>query len=148
MTVHTEIEIAASPSQVREVFLNFPKIVEWHSGLVKSISLLAKDEVIKKGSKLDCDMEGFHFVSTVKENAPGLFQWQSPPIHGIVALHSFRFRPSKTTLGWTTFVQDEEYRGLLAFIMSPSLGGKKIQRQFEGFNKDIKARVEGLYTAG
>ena len=49
------------------------------------------------------------------------------------------------TVGGTTFQQNEEYSGLLSFVMNPSLPpGKKIKGQFEEFNQDIKVRAEAM----
>lgn len=49
-----------------------------------------------------------------------------------------------STPGGTTFVQTEEYSGLLAFAMAPSLAGRKIVGQFDGFNGNLKKRVEEM----
>ncbi|KAL8760884.1 MAG: hypothetical protein Q9184_002949 [Pyrenodesmia sp. 2 TL-2023] len=77
------------------------------------------------------------------KNDSSQFQWQGPPVYHVVAgLHTFEYRPSTSTPGGTTFIQKEEYSGLLAFLMSPSLAGRKIMGQFEKFNTDLKMRVE------
>lgn len=77
-----------------------------------------------------------------------MFRWQAVPVYGLIGgIRSFRFEPSETTPGSTTFIQSEEVSGILSFIMNPSLpGGKKIRSQFEGFNKDLKVRTESLNT--
>ena len=62
--------------------------------------------------------------------------------------HAFRFEPSQTTPGGTTFVQNEELTGLLSFVMHPSGPvGKSLKGGYEQFNRDLKARVEGLKAA-
>lgn len=41
-------------------------------------------------------------------------------------------------------VQEEEFSGFLAFLMWPVFGrGEKTRRGFEGFNEDLRRRVEG-----
>ena len=78
-----------------------------------------------------------------QRNDTDQFQWQGPPVYHVVAgLHTFEFKPSINTPGGTTFIQKEEYSGPLAFLMSPSLVGKKIMGQFNKFNEDLKLRAE------
>lgn len=59
--------------------------------------------------------------------------------------HSFRFEPSKTNPGETTFVQAENFSGILSFLIKEGTGFARTTREgFEGFNGDLKRRVEGL----
>ncbi|MCJ1450963.1 hypothetical protein MMC28_001297 [Mycoblastus sanguinarius] len=149
--IHTEIEIAIPPQNksgmwwvwilrlhrgnrhsVYPQFLDFPRISEGHEGLVKSLTPVStSDEDLAIGS-LDCKLEGIQFISTIKENSPTCLQWQGPPIYGLIAgLHTHPFVPSAKTSGSTDFIQDEEYTGMLAFAMSPSLVGRRIKGQFD-----------------
>jgi hypothetical protein len=57
--------------------------------------------------------------------------------------HYFRFAPSETTPGATTFKQGENFTGALSFLMSFSYG-KNTGANFGKFNEDLKKRVEGL----
>lgn len=51
--------------------------------------------------------------------------------------------PSTTTPGATTFVQDEEFTGVLSILFyEGSAMRKKTQGNFEKFNSDLKAWVE------
>ena len=54
--------------------------------------------------------------------------------------------PSPAPEHATIFRHIEEFSGLLAFAMTPSLGGRKLKGQFEIFNQDLKARAEGIET--
>jgi hypothetical protein len=82
--ISSEVEIAAPPAKVREVvsalpprrvwipphpreqLLDFAKIPEWHSGMVKSITPLAESgDGQSPGNQLHCVMEGFTFDSTI-----------------------------------------------------------------------------------
>ncbi|PQE17078.1 polyketide cyclase dehydrase protein [Rutstroemia sp. NJR-2017a BBW] len=65
MVIITKVEIAASPEVVRRVLLDFPKIPEWHTGLVKTITPLDNDDPVSVGKKLHCVMEGFTFDSEI-----------------------------------------------------------------------------------
>lgn len=42
----------------------------------------------------------------------------------------------------TIFTQSEELNGLLAWLMSPSLLGKKMKAHFDEFHRDLKSRAE------
>jgi hypothetical protein len=59
----------------------------------------------------------------------------------IAGLHSFGFK--ETESGGTIFAQSEDFSGLLAFLMSPSLLGRKMLGQYRKFNEELKARAEG-----
>lgn len=88
------------------------------------------------------------FSPTVMENSPGEFRWRGR-MWGIPGLfsgeHSFRFEPSRTTPGATTFVQAEEFSGILSFLIADGTKfAKTTKAGFEGFNADLKARVESL----
>ncbi|PQE34041.1 Polyketide cyclase dehydrase protein [Rutstroemia sp. NJR-2017a WRK4] len=132
MVIITKVEIAASPEVVRRVLLDFSKIPEWHTGLVKTITPLDNDDPVSVGKKLHCT------------NTPTKFAWQGPPVMSVSGLHSFLFEPSTVTPGNTTFTQMEEYSGPISFLMQPWLMGRTIKGQFEKFNADLKARCEGL----
>jgi hypothetical protein len=62
---------------------------------------------------------------------------------GIAGLHTFEFQPSKVTEGGTTFVQKEEFEGALSFLMQGWLVGRPLLKGYNGFNADLKKRVEG-----
>ena len=77
-----------------------------------------------------------------QKNYSEIFQLQGRPVYHIKAgLHTFEFSPSTVAPGGMKFVQKEEYSGLLAFLMSPWLAGKKIMGQFDKFNADLKTSV-------
>ena len=81
-------------------------------------------------------------VVAQKENSEKLFQWQGPPVYGLIAgLHGFHMEPSNGGSS-TIFKQTESFSGVISFLMTPSLLGKKMLGQFNQFNKDLKARAE------
>jgi len=77
----------------------------------------------------------------LKENTESLFSWQGPPVFTIAGLHKFHIEPANDGAS-TIFTQTEDLKGLLAFIMSPSLLGKKMRVHFDIFHQDLKARAE------
>lgn len=62
--------------------------------------------------------------------------------------HAFHFTESKVTPGATTFIQEEQFSGLLAFTIGDGVVGnslglrEKTRTGFEGFNRDFKKWVE------
>lgn len=62
--------------------------------------------------------------------------------------HAFHFLESQNTVGGTTFVQEEQFEGALAFMIGEGVVGnmigfrEKTRKGFEGFNADLKKYVE------
>ncbi|CAG7920693.1 unnamed protein product [Penicillium olsonii] len=140
--ITSTIEIAAPPAKVREIFLNFSAYPEWHTEWLKEIKTQGKTPVeLSAGDKIDVNIENFKFVAEVKENTETLFSWQGPPVFTIAGLHKFHIEPANDGAS-TIFTQTEDLKGLLAFIMSPSLLGKKMRAHFDVFHRDLKARAE------
>jgi hypothetical protein len=59
----------------------------------------------------------------------------------VAGLHKFHIESANGGAS-TVFTQTEDLKGLLAFIMSPSLLGKKMSAHFDKFHRDLKARAE------
>ena len=57
--------------------------------------------------------------------------------------HAFRWEPSKTSPGGTTFVNEENFSGLMSFLMMPMFGYGPT-KNFEAFNEDLKKKVESM----
>ncbi|KAK1146341.1 hypothetical protein N8T08_003128 [Aspergillus melleus] len=144
--IETQIEIAASPAKVREVLLDFSTYGEWQS-LIKLLEPEDNSKILQSlqpGDKVKCDVDGMKFTAEIKENSERLFQWQGPPVFGLIAgLHSFHLEPANGGMS-TVFKQTELFTGAISFMMSPSLLGKKMLGQYNQFNKDLKARAESL----
>jgi hypothetical protein len=61
----------------------------------------------------------------------------------LVGKHFFEFLPSKVTPGHTTFINREDFSGLLTAI-NFSDKTKKAGPGFDVMNRDLKKRVESL----
>ncbi|TVY45928.1 hypothetical protein LOCC1_G002820 [Lachnellula occidentalis] len=143
--IHTTIEINRAPEIVRKVFLDFSSYQEWHQGMVKEIKPLSDSPAV--GNRVHCEMLDLTFdaiITSQKENSPAMFQWQGPPVVGISGLHTFSFEPSEVAAGGTTFVHKEEFSGAMSFLMQSWLVGWSMPGKFDGFNRDLKKRVESL----
>ncbi|RAK81555.1 SRPBCC domain-containing protein [Aspergillus fijiensis CBS 313.89] len=145
--IETQVEIAAPPSKVREVLLDFSRYSEWHTSifhLLEAGDSTKTLETLEPGDVIRCDVDGMKFDAEITENSENLFQWQGPPVAGLVAgLHSFHMLSTKDGSA-TILKQTEEFTGALAFLMGPSLLGRKLMGQYRRFNADLKRRVEEL----
>ncbi|KAI9753351.1 MAG: hypothetical protein M4579_005209 [Chaenotheca gracillima] len=141
MTVTTTKEIASSPEHVRQVFLDFGKMPEWTQGFIRSITPVVPKDPIEKGDKLNVTLQGASFSPVVLENSPQEFKWRGSIPGLFYGDHSFRFEPGPTP-GTTTLTHSEEFSGPLTFLMKIIPQGTKQKEGFEGFNDDLKRRVE------
>jgi len=143
-----EIEIAASPEEVRKVFLDFSAFSEWHHGYFESVELpegKATGESCVAGDNLKCSFGGTKLVVEITETTPAKLAWRGgAPIPGMLSgLHTFHFTPSAKTPGHTTFSQDEEFSGLFSPLMRFGFMENKLMPNFVTFDEDLKRRVEG-----
>jgi len=62
--------------------------------------------------------------------------------------HRFKFEPSKTTPGHTTFIHEENFTGAMTWMMNGGMASKMVglekstREGFEKFNADLKAWCE------
>ncbi|KAJ6007093.1 hypothetical protein N7499_000757 [Penicillium canescens] len=142
--ITSTIEIAAPPAKVRDILLNFSAYPEWHTEWLKEIQVKDSNktpQTLSSGDRIEVNIENFKFVAEVQENSENLFSWQGPPVFTIAGLHKFHMEPANDGAS-TVFTQTEDLKGLLSFIMSPSLLGKKMAAHFDIFHRDLKARAE------
>ena len=133
---------------------------KWTQGFIRSIEPTSPKNTIEKGDKLKVVLQGASFSPIVlvclrvlrhchaaltlyfQENSPHEFKWRGSLLGIFVGDHSFRFEPSKTTPGSTTFVHSEEFHGALVTLLKIFPQGTKQKDGFDGFNRDLKRRVE------
>lgn len=79
----------------------------------------------------------------MQENTPSRLKWRGSLPGIFTGDHVFEFQPSKTTPGSTTFVQYEDFTGLLSFTMkAEKKSGAQNLEGFNAVNRDLKAKVE------
>ncbi|KXS97213.1 hypothetical protein AC578_849 [Pseudocercospora eumusae] len=139
--IHTQTEIAASPEKVREIFLDFAKLSEWHKTVFKEIHYAPGKTSPDVGDKLKVIGEGMTFEPIVVENSAQKFAWIGSLPYIFTGVHAYHFRHSQENPGNTTFVQEENFSGLLSFLMWTSMGSRT-KAGFEKINADLKARAE------
>ncbi|SPJ81742.1 uncharacterized protein FTOL_09147 [Fusarium torulosum] len=142
--ISTQIEINRSPADVREIFLSFPKIQEWHQGVFTITRLSPEKPTIEEGERLQVTFHGRRMTTSVLVNSSMEFRWEGLALFGLVkGQHSFRFEASKTGPNVTIFTQEEEFDGPLAFLQGPASPVRNtVQEAFRRFNRDLKARAE------
>ena len=152
-SITTNITIAAPPSAVRRVFLDFPAYPQWNPFIT---SLKVSDPAAPPGTPVE--LRAWKFIvdrSTVVQNDPGTFAWIGaaaglarcmPFFQGY---HYFNFEPIGEAEGepqQCNFVQAEEFSGILSIFSF--LYGPILKAGFKQMNKALKARVESLAAAG
>ncbi|CAI6263601.1 unnamed protein product [Periconia digitata] len=143
-SITTTIEIAARPSTVRNVFLDWPHYSNWTQRfkLTPLEPATATPIELKPGDKIKVDM-GTVFRPVVVENSPHAFKWLGS-LYGLFdGQHEFYFKESETTPGGTTLVQEEHFTGALTyFVREGSSGGVQTKTNFGVFNEDLKREAE------
>ncbi|KAJ5545008.1 hypothetical protein N7535_006603 [Penicillium sp. DV-2018c] len=142
--ITSTIEIAAPPAKVREVLLDFSAYPEWHTEWLKSVKIQDSSKTSEElvwGDKVEVNIQNFKFVAEIRDNTERLFSWQGPPVLTVAGLHKFHMEPANGGAS-TVFTQTEDVKGLLAFLMSPSLLGRKVRAHWGIFHRDLKARAE------
>ncbi|KXH55380.1 hypothetical protein CSAL01_11314 [Colletotrichum salicis] len=143
-SISAEIEIQAPPSAVRSVFLEFSEYNQWSQKWAFEPTEPGKDPSdLKDGDKIKVDMGGMAFSPVIMENTTETLQWVGSIPLLFTGKHEFWFNPSEQNSGGTKFIQVEEFRGLLAFLMAPRWGFRqKTLVGWNQFNEDLKKEVE------
>jgi hypothetical protein len=140
--VRTEIIIKATPEAVWNVLTDFSRYAEWNPFIT---SLKGSTT---KGSKLVARMEppdgsAMTFKPIVLvANTNKELRWLGHLLFPGVFDGEHIFELYENTDGTTTFVQREQFRGLLVPLFSKMLDTKTVAG-FEMMNKKLKQRVEG-----
>ncbi|GJC90756.1 hypothetical protein ColLi_13594 [Colletotrichum liriopes] len=145
---HARIEILASPSTVRSVFLDFQRYSQWQDVFqIEPITPGQNPTELKKGDRVKVNMRGFVFRPYIEENSDACLTWAItiPPL--FYGTHFFFFAPSEENPGCTTFIQREDFQGLVTVPFWPWRNGGKPSEPWEAFNASLKAEAEKVATA-
>ncbi|KAF1840355.1 uncharacterized protein K460DRAFT_410947 [Cucurbitaria berberidis CBS 394.84] len=153
--VRIELDIAATPKQVRAVILDFPRYPEWHTSFIKSLTPIPPSRSpfdLIPGDKLVAAFDGSTIEPVVLNNTPAEFRWRGSAFLGAFAgEHYFEFRESEKVDGGCLFVHGEDYVGWLTWLFGEGWLGfarASVVAMYEGFSRDVKTRVEGLKRDG
>ncbi|KAH7364292.1 hypothetical protein BKA65DRAFT_572583 [Rhexocercosporidium sp. MPI-PUGE-AT-0058] len=142
MPITAQIEIDASPEEVRKVFLDFEHWPEMKSEMIKSIARLPSypNGPVQVNEKLAVNFGGITSNVNVLANTPSEFRWRGDIFYVLSGDHTFKFEASTLHPGKTLFVSTEIPMRLLALLA----GVVGMQKAFEGFCADFKRWVEGV----
>ncbi|RDL37268.1 uncharacterized protein BP5553_04701 [Venustampulla echinocandica] len=146
----TRIEIDAPPAVVRAKFLDFENLLNYSpDGFIKSIGPKVEGEALIEGTKMRCVLKGATMEPVCLENSPSAFSWRGAlPLGLFTGDHGFRFSPGVSGPETTIFIHEEQFSGLLAFMIGDnwfarSVGlRRKTEAGFKGFNVDLKSVCE------
>jgi hypothetical protein len=139
--IRTEIVIKATPAAVWKVLTDFDRYPEWNPFIIS-----LKGKAIK-GEKLVARMEppkgtAMTFKPTVLvSDVNKEFRWLGHLLFPGVFDGEHIFELYENTDGTTTFVQREQFRGILVPLFSKMLDTKTVAG-FEMMNRKLKQRVE------
>lgn len=135
--LYTEIRINAPIQTVWDIFSDFKNYPNWNP-FIRSI----RGE-LQKGARFQADIGSFKFKPTVQvfneqEELTWLGRFILPGIFD--GRHSFILKENKD--GTTTFVQQEDFYGILIPFMKRKLNSE-IKEGFTAMNEKLKALAEG-----
>ncbi|HEY3419184.1 MAG TPA: SRPBCC domain-containing protein [Methanomassiliicoccales archaeon] len=138
--VRASIEISAEPQKVWDVLKDFDRYPEWNPCL---LSVTGEKRI---GSMLTVSVNPDHsmnrkFKARLLEYSKGKgIRWFgsfSAP-HVFSGDHSFEILPTATGV---TFIQQEEFKGILVPLLKGTLD-RKTKKRYEEMNRALKARSE------
>ncbi|PVH88239.1 hypothetical protein DL98DRAFT_508946 [Cadophora sp. DSE1049] len=142
MPITAQIEIDASPEEVRNVFLDFEHWPEIKSDIIKEVSRLPSHPTgpIEVNEKLAVNFGGITSNVNVLANTSTEFRWRGDIFYVLSGDHTFRFEPSTLHPGKTLFVNTE----IPMRLLKPLAGPIGMQKSVEDFCRDFKRRVESV----
>jgi len=135
--ITTEVQIAATSSQVWEVLTDFDSYSEWNP-FIKSIT-----GEVKVGNTIKAELGGMTFkpeVLVYEENKE--FKWIGKLLFKGLFDGEHRFQLMDNSDGTTTFIQSEKFSGLLVRLFAKKLD-RETKGDFVAMNEALKKRVEG-----
>lgn len=136
--ITTQVQIAATPKQVWRVLTDFDSYSEWNP-FIKSIT-----GSVKVGSKIRAELGGMTFkpkVLTYEKNNE--FKWLGHLLFKGLFDGEHRFQLIDNQDGTTTFIQSEQFSGILVGLFAKKLDGET-KDGFGAMNAALKRRVEGM----
>jgi hypothetical protein len=150
--VNTEIIIAAPPSLVRQIFLDFSAYPQWNPFIT---SVQVSNPEAPPGTPFKIIAWKFYpDSSTIVENNPKEFSWVGYIINKrfFKGHHYFKFEPFGDEVGDNgetlkcKFVQGEGLSGFLSLFSF--VNGPILKIGFKQMNKALKIRAEKMATGG
>lgn len=141
-TIHTTIEIDASPDQVWSVLVDFPSHASWNPFFASVAGDAIVGATLRIAARKDDGSEGVVFRPVVLDVEPGRrLRWKGKLlVRGLFdGTHDFRLEALDD--GRTRLHHGEEFRGLLVPLFGRILRDTEVG--FRDFNQALADRVEG-----
>jgi hypothetical protein len=164
--VEIEVEINASPEQVRAVVcdfrtsmlvlplitaqvMDFDNYPQWHTSFFKSLEPIPSDKeplTMSSGDRLNADFGNTTVSLVIVTNTPSEFRWKGSILAGAFSgEHYFVFKENKEKAGCCKFVHGENYDGWMSWLFGEGIGGvarKGVEKMYKDYCDDVKRRVE------
>lgn len=136
-SIHTTIDINATPNQVWEILTDFDQYSEWNP-FIKKI-----EGDIAVGNRFKAEIGTMKFKPVVLAFEKGkVFEWLGHVlIPGVFFDGQHKFELVDNQDGTTTLNHSEKFKGILVHLMKKKLM-TETRADFEALNHALKARVE------
>ncbi len=140
-SVHSEVNIPASPAEVWAVLTDVEKIAEWNPVLVPIEGELIAGSTIKYRFNQDADNQ-YDIPATVKRIVKNQLLNQTGGLFGIITFdHQYQLEPAGAG---TRLIIHEEYRGIMVPFWNPA----PVEQAYERLAKALRDRVISLKNKG
>lgn len=142
-SIHTEVTIDAPPAKVWAILTDFDKLEEWSSSFIKFEGEFRKDGPAKVTFKVGIGNLAQTFDHPLIHFEEGrLFGWSAPlPYMHMHDNHKYIVEPRED--GKTQFIQSDQLVGSGARWIGGMMS-QQIMQTYVQFNRELKARVEGM----
>ncbi|KAK4912634.1 hypothetical protein LTR66_017269 [Elasticomyces elasticus] len=143
-SISTQIDIAAPPFRVRSTFMNFENIPTYHKDWkIVPLKPNQSSQSLQPGDSVKVTMGGMSFLPVINEISNDKFVWTGSLPFIFTGQHKFYFANSQATPGGTTFVQQETFSGLLAFLMGEGWSMRTSTiKGWRAFDESLKRECE------
>lgn len=151
VTIRTEITIHASPESVSALLFDFTNYRQWNSWIQLSgppssdkstyyLSLVGTELTVKEGE--------LQYTPIIKMASPSVltWTWYDKHKHYMSHEHYFEIVCAHKNSSQCVVKHGERFSGAMARAKCYTRYYQKKQAAFEGFNKELKIRAEGLVS--
>jgi hypothetical protein len=141
--IRTEVVIKATPAEVWKVLTDFNHYPEWNPFITSLYGVAAKGEKLVARIEPPNGSATTFNPTVLSANSNKELRWLGHLLFPGLFDGEHIFELYENTDGTTTFVQREEFRGILVPLFSKMLDTKTLAG-FELMNKHLKQRVETM----
>lgn len=162
--IRVEINVDASPQEVRAVVLDFSRYAEWHTSFMNSLATIPPGldpYRLTPGDRIRAGFSGNTVEPVILANNNETFRWKGSTLLGAFAgEHYFEFfenkgrehgavegEHSESKTKSCIFVHGENYDGWMTWLFGEGVFGfarSSVEAMYRVFAEDVKARVEAV----